>query len=68
MQKAQPICFLYFAKPKKKTKKKCFVDCFVLGVNQDIQIKGLLMYFFCQYEINEITEFLFVVYFLGLIT
>ncbi len=31
----------------------------ILGVNQGIQIIGLLVYFFSQYEINERTEFLF---------
>ncbi len=47
-ENAESAAYLFslFYKTKKKTKKKCFVDCFVLGVNQDIQIKGLLMYFF----------------------
>ncbi len=49
MQKAHLICFLYFTKPKKRRK-----VLFILGVNQGIQIIGLLI-FFSQYEINERT-------------
>ncbi len=59
MQKAHTICFLYL-----KKKKNCFLR---LGMNQDIQTIGLLMYFFSQCEIKERTV-RFVVYFLGLIT
>ncbi len=45
-----PICFLYFTKPKKRK------VLLILGVNQGIQIIGLLIYiFFSQYEINERT-------------
>ncbi len=40
MQKAHHICFLYFTKQKK------FKVFLILGVNQGIQILGILMYFF----------------------
>ncbi len=48
MQKAHLICFLYFTKPKKIN------VLLILGVNQGIQMIGLLI-FFSQYEINERT-------------